>query len=405
MNNVLSSRVLQAQASPEALGFCSDRLKRADDLVQRFINENKLAGAITLVARKGQIAHLSMQGYSDIEKKVPMRENTLFRIYSMTKIVTSVALMIVYERGLVDLNDPVSKYIPAFADQKLEQPDGRLTTPSRPTTIYDLLRHCGGLKAIAQLEALIRSEHTLETFAEEQGRAPLIAEPGSTWIYGYSTDILARIIEIVSAHSFDEFLKNEIFQPLGMVDTGFDLPADRCDQLSVCYRAAQNGGLTVSDGNSPESLFAQKKSYLSGSAGLISSTRDYYRFATMLLNKGTLGKVHLLGRKTVDLMTMDHLPQSHPNLEIGTQSFRFGLGVSVVTDVAHTRCLSSLGDFGWGGAAGTQVWINPEESMIVMIMIQVRAEIPTGIMDIYKRLVYQALVGQSEVSFRAGPEL
>ncbi|MGE9291608.1 MAG: serine hydrolase domain-containing protein [Puniceicoccales bacterium] len=382
---------LPPQDSPETLGFCSTRLQRADALVQRFIDEEKLAGAITLVARGDGIAHLGMLGYSDIANREPMRENTLFRIYSMTKIITSVALMITYERGLVDLNDPVSNYIPAFAHQKLRREDGRLIDPARPTTIYDLLRHCGGLEQTTRVEDLLRSEHTLESFAEEMGKTPLIAEPGTTWIYGYSTDILARIIEIVSGQKFDEFLQAEIFQPLGMVDTGFDLPADRCPQLAVCYRAAQNGGLTVSDSNGPESLFARKKSFLSGSAGLLSSTRDYLRFATMLLHQGTLEGVRILGRKTVELMTMDHLPQDHPNLEIGTQSFRFGLGVSVVTDIARTRCLSSLGDFGWGGAAGTQVWINPEEDMIVMIMIQVRAEIPTGIMDVYKRLVYQAL--------------
>ncbi|WP_309398273.1 serine hydrolase domain-containing protein [Cerasicoccus maritimus] len=378
---------------PESLGLCSARLQRADAHIARFIADGKLVGAVTLVTRKDQLCHFNVQGYADREKQTPMSDTTLFRIYSMTKIITSVAAMIVYEEGLIDLNDPVSKYIPAFADQQVQLEDGSLVAANRPTTIYDLLRHTGGLPNDYNLEKLIESDRTLATFADELGARPLISQPGEKWIYGYQTDVLARIVEIVSEQPFANFLRDRIFDPLDMVDTGFDVPEEKRERLAVCYRYAKDGSLTPIMGNEADSLFVREKTFHSAAGGLVSSTRDYLRFATMLLRQGELDGVRILGRKTVELMTLDHLPEAHPDLQIGTQQFRFGLGVSVVTDVAKTRCLSSLGDFGWGGAAGTQVWMNPEEEMVVMIMIQVRAEVPTGVMDVYKRLVYQALIG------------
>lgn len=375
----------------ESLGFCPQRLLRADAHIARHIAEGKLAGAITLVTRRDQLAHFNIQGYRDIENKVPLTENTLFRIYSMTKIIATVALLICYEEGLVDLNDPVSKYIGSFGNQKVRMGE-QLVDAVRPTTIYDLLRHCGGLPVTAKLEDLIASDKTLATFCDELGREPLIEQPGKRWIYGYSTDVVARIVEIVSDQKFDAFLRDRIFDPLDMPDTGFDVPEAKRERLAILYKYGKEGVLTPMDDNGPDSLFVRPKTFFSGSGGLVSSTRDYLRFATMLLNRGKLDGVKLLGRKTVDFMALDHLPEGHPNLEIGTQCFRFGLGVSTVTDVARSRCLSSLGDFGWGGAAGTQLWINPAEQMVVMIMIQIRAEVPTGVMDVYKRLVYQALV-------------
>lgn len=384
--------MIHTSPTAESLGFCSQRLLRADAHIARHIAEGKLAGAITLVARRDQLAHFNIQGYRDIENKVPLSEDTLFRIYSMTKIIASVALLIVYEEGLVDLNDPVSKYIGSFADQKVKLTDGKLVDAERPTTIYDLLRHCGGLPVTTKLEEMIASDQTLAEFCDELGKEPLIEHPGKRWVYGYSTDVIARIVEIVSDQKFDAFLRDRIFDPLDMNDTAFDVPEEKRERLAVLYKYAKDGSLTPIDGNGPESIFVKPKTFFSASGGLISSTRDYLRFATMLLNNGKLDGVQLLGRKTVELMTLDHLPEGHPNLEIGTQCFRFGLGVSTVTDVARSRCLSSVGDFGWGGAAGTQVWINPTEDMIVMIMIQIRAEIPTGVMDVYKRLVYQALI-------------
>lgn len=381
-----------AAARPDDVGFCPIRLQRAHDLVARFIDEGKLPGAVTLVARRGKICHLEAQGWRDIERRIPLQTDSIFRLYSMTKIVTSVAVLMLYERGLLDLNDPAHRYLEGFKDLPVQAADGTLTPSARDITIYDLLRNCSGLQPPPPADELRGSGHDLASLARAWSDKPLKAQPGSTWIYGLSTDILARIVEVITGQAYDEFLAENIFQPLGMRDAGYFVDDARAERLSVCYRHSREGALTVQDDNGPASPYRSRPKLTNGALGLVSSTEDYYRFAEMLLNRGKLGDARLLGRKTVELMTLDHLPKGHPNLEIGTQSFRFGLGVSVVTDVAASRCLSSLGDFGWGGAAGTQVWINPAEEMIVMIMIQVRAEVPTGIMDIYKRLVYQALV-------------
>lgn len=377
---------------PEHLGMCSRRLSRADNFIRQKIEAGQLPGAVTFVMRKGDVVHRNVQGWSNIEQKVPLEEDSLFRIYSMTKIIASVALLALYEAGSLDLCDPVSKFIPEFTEQMVRQADGTLAAAETPITVYDLLRHCSGLDRTIAMEDLLASDYTLETFAQEQAKAPLIAQPGTRWIYGYSTDIIARIIEVISGQTFDQFLDDILFKPLKMTDTGFSISDSQAARLSLLYHYGKDGQLTILDGNGKDRLFGRPKGYLSGSAGLISSPRDYLRFSSMLLNRGQYDGERILGRKTVELMTLDHLPKQHSNLRIGNQSFRFGLGVSVMTDVAASRCLSSIGEYGWGGAAGTQVWINPEEEMIVLIMIQVRSDVPTGIMDVYKRLVYQALI-------------
>lgn len=372
-------------------GLCPARLERAERLVGRFVQEGKLAGAVTLVARGGETVTLTSQGWQDRERGLPMREDSLFRIYSMTKIVTTVGILALYEQGLLDLNDPVGKHLPGFRNLSVRLPDGSEEPSARDMTIYDLLRHCGGIPYIARTD-LLRPTHTLEDLAAEYAKKPLAAQPGTKWMYSESTDILARIAEVVSGRRHDIHLRETIFEPLEMKDTGYFVEDARSDRLCVCYRHAIDGSLTVQDGAGPESPYRSEPRLFGGGSGLVSSVGDYQRFATMLLRGGAWRDRRILGRKTVELMTLDHLPEGHPHLSIGTQCFRFGLGVSVVTDVARSRCLSSPGDYGWGGAAGTQVWISPAEDLIVMIMIQVRADIPTGIMDIYKRLVYQALV-------------
>ena len=372
-------------------GISLPRLERADSLITRFIDEGRLPGAVTLVSKDGAIVHLNTQGWQDIENRIAMREDSLFRIYSMTKIITSVALLTLYERGLLDLNDPIHRYLPGYQKLEVNMPGGISVASNRDITIYDLLRHCSGLQQPPPADELQAGTRSLEQLALEWSTKALIEQPGERWIYGLSSDLLARIVEVVSGKAWDVFLQETIFDPLGMVDSGFFVDDARAERLTICYRLAKEDGLSKLDGNGPESPYRSKPIFLGGGLGLVSSTKDYLRFAMMLLNGGKLGDVNILGRKTVELMTLDHLPKEHPNLSIGTQCFRFGLGVSVVTDIAQTRCLSSLGEFGWGGAAGTQLWINPQENMITMIMIQVRAEVPTGIMDIYKRLVYQAL--------------
>jgi CubicO group peptidase (beta-lactamase class C family) len=372
--------------------ICSQRLQVAEDFITQQINEGHLPGAVTTVWHAGELIHHQAHGWADIEREELLSDRHLFRIYSLTKIVTSVAVLQLYERGLLDLNDPVAQYIPAFEKQQIELPDGRLVPANKATTIYDLLRHCGGLRNAHGIEELIASKRTLETFANELAALPLTAEPDTKWIYGYSTDVLARVIEIVSGRRFDHYLDAQIFRPLEMFDTAFALSEEQEKRLCSLYRLPESGKLIKMEDNGPDRVLGRNSSFLSGSAGLIASPMDYLRFATMLLQQGRLGDIQILSPKTVELMTLNHLPPEHPLLEIGTQRFGFGLGVSTMTDLVAARSLSSLGEFGWGGAAGTQVWINPEESLIAQIFIQVRADMPTGIMNIYKRLVYQALV-------------
>jgi CubicO group peptidase (beta-lactamase class C family) len=366
------------------MAFCPKRLQRADAYLAEQIAAGRLPGAVSSVYHHGELVHHHSQGWADIEQQVPLSDQNLFRIYSLTKIVTTVALLQLYESGSLDLNDPIAKYIPAFEHQADEA--------SSRITIYDLLRHCSGIRKEHTVEELIASERTLESFADELAVQSLEFEPNTQWSYGYSTDLLARIIELCSGQRFDQYLSEKIFAPLAMDDTCFALSEEQAQRLCVLYRLADTGELIRQEGNDASRLFGHNSSFLSGSAGLVSSPKDYLRFAVMLLQKGRWNDVQILGRKTVELMTMNHLPVEHPLLEIGTQRFAFGLGVSIITDVAAARSLCSLGEFGWGGAAGTQVWINPEESLVVQIFIQVRADTPTGIMNNYKRLVYQALI-------------
>lgn len=376
----------------ESPGLCPQRLQRIHAYIQEKISNGTLPGAVCLIEKDGKTVYRDVQGFRDMERKLPMTEDSIFRIYSMTKIVTSVAVLILYEEGKLDLNDEVAAYIPSFKSPRVRVGEQGLTDADREITVYDLLRHCGGLDQQHNLEELLASGLSLETFCEEQAELPLAAQPGTQWMYGYSTDVLARIVELVSGLAFDRFLQERIFNPLGMKDTGFTLRPDQAERFTVCYHYSKEGRLSVQDPSGPESRFRQTNPYLSGSAGLLSSAADYLSFCRMLLNQGRYPGGNLLGRKTVELMTADHLPEGHPNLEIGIQSFRFGLGVSVMTDPPRSKSLASKGEFGWGGAAGTQIWINPEQAMIVMIMVQVRAEVPTGIMDRVKRLAYQALV-------------
>lgn len=368
------------------------RLKRADAFIEDCISKGLLPGAITAVVHRGELVHWERQGYADLEGTRPLTDDALYRIYSITKIFTTVALLALYEDGAVDLNDPVEAYIPAFKGVKLDAGDGKTATPKRTPTVYDMLRHCGGLAPGPGLESLFTSGYTLESLTDELAGNPLIAEPGTQWNYGYSTDVVARIIEVVSGKSFGTFLSERVLAPLGLDSTFFSVPQAERNRLLPCAIRNADGALKPFDpSDAGESIFLTNTTLESGSAGLIASTADVLTFARMLLGNGAFNGTRILGRKTVEMMTMDHLPKEHPDLTVGVQQFRFGLGVSVITDPAPTRSLCSMADFGWGGAAGTQVWISPAEDLIALIMIQVRSTVPTGIMNIFKRLVFQAL--------------
>ena len=379
------------RSDPEAVGLCSHRLERVGELMRRSVDDGLVAGAVTVAARRNRIAHLECFGKMDLETGAPMREDAIFRIYSMTKIATSVAVLMLLEESRFLLTEPVCRFIPEFKDLrvKVTGADGQeeLVRPRRDVTIHDLLTHTGGLsyECIHEVRA---AGGSLQEFITEFCKRPLLGHPGELWRYSASTDVLGRLVEVVSGQPFDEFLQQRIFEPLGMTDTAFWVPPEKRDRLAGIY-APDDDGRLVSCEDAKSSPYLKKPSLPSGGGGLVATTSDYLRLALMLLNDGALGDVRILGRKAVELMTEDHLPPGHAAIDVNNRAF--GLGVSVLRRLGETMQLDSVGDFGWGGAAGTQVWIDSAEEMVTMIMIQVRPKEKFTLMDLFRHAVYQAL--------------
>lgn len=394
---------------PEDVGLCSDRLQRASDLVRQCVDSATIAGAVLVVARRGGIALLETHGMADLERRVPMRADAILRIHSMSKIVTTVGLLSLMEEGRFLLSEPVARFLPELADPRVAttRADGgeELVPARRPITFEHLLTHLSGIDYEWFREARERGLD-LAAFVEGLRTRPLRRHPGEQWMYGASTDVCGCLIERISGQPLEAFLRGRIFEPLGMVDTGFHVPAEKAARLAVTYQpeqgaapAEQMAGLGWSlrpEGPLvPSTAFMDQRGteppkLVSGGGGLLSTTCDYLRFALMLLGWGTLDGHRVLGRKTVDLMVSDHLPPGHP--PIGVNRRGFGLGVSVLRNLGETQELGSVGEFGWGGAACTQVWIDPDEEMVTMIMPQYRPAAKFALMDLYKQAVYQALL-------------
>lgn len=386
--------------APEEVGLSTERLKRIRPVMGRYVDENKLAGIMTMVARRGKVVHFEKVGMMDVAKDKPIQFDTIFRIYSMTKPITSVAIMMLYEKGHFQLSDPVSKFIPEFKDLKVfknETEEGiELAHAKREMTIRDLLTHTSGLTygwgdqpvdKMYQGAQLFNPDSTLKEMVGKLSRIPLVHQPGTTWEYSVSTDVLGYLVEVISGMSFDAFLEREIFKPLGMVDTSFHVPDEKVDRFAELYRPADDGGLQVVEtaplGAGPQRMF------FSGGGGLFSTAADYVRCCQMLLNGGELEGSRLLGRKTIELMTMNHLPpELHPFEQAGAG---FGLGFAVLTDVAQSAILGSEGSFRWGGAASTTFWIDPKEELIGLLMTQLM-ENPHPFQQQFKVLTYQAIV-------------
>jgi CubicO group peptidase (beta-lactamase class C family) len=390
---------------PEEVGFCSERLERVTAGIQAYIDRQELAGTVTAVMRDGQLAYFNCAGMANIEDERPMQPDTLFRIYSMTKPITSVAILMLFEAGCLRLTDPISRFIPSFNRnlQVAVHPDtGSETIEAiRPITIRDLLTHTAGLSYGfddgSYLDGLYR-EHVWahldnhpETTASELidliAELPLAHHPGSTFRYSMATDVLGYLVSLVSGMPFGDFLRNRIFDPLGMVDTFFCVPPEKGDRLAEVYNPAKHGRLErIEAPNAPG--FVDPCFYQSGGGGLVSTAYDYLRFASMLLNRGELNGARLISRKSVELMTSNHLPLNvHPFDEPG---FGFGLGVNVALDVAATQNLGSVGRYGWSGAASTNFWVDPQERMVGLFLTQ-RLEATTAIDD-FRNLVYQAII-------------
>ncbi len=391
------------------VGLSTERLQRINEVIKRYIDSNQISGAVTLVARKGQIAHYEAQGLMDLEGKKPIRKDAMFRMASSTKPVASVAIMMLMEEGKIRLSDPVSKFIPEFKDQKVivphssspPSPPGQpqpkpvfeIVPATRDITIRDLLTHTSGLgsggSAAAETAKITQTRKPTDTLADyipRLGAAPLDFQPGMSWRYSglLGIDTLSRIVEIASGLTFDQFLKQRIFDPLGMKDTFFALPDDRQARLMTLYRRSGEK-LELH----PNQSFLTSQNYFSGAAGLISTAEDYFHFAQMLANGGELNGKRLLSPHTVALMSSNHTGEMFPGQLGRPQGMGFGFAVEVVVDAIKADSRRSNGSFGWDGAFGTHFWIDPKEKIVAVLMIQTANR---GLHRDFENAVMQAIV-------------
>ena len=405
-------------ARPEDEGFSPERLAYIDKFYSEKIDHGDLAGIVTLVSRHGKIVHYSALGYADMEKHTKMQKDTIFRQYSMTKAITSTALMMLYEQGRFQIDDPISKYLPEFTDLRvLRTPDGPLdetVAPVRPPTIHDIMRHTAGFThgllgdkfdnqyTNADLFGL---DVTLDEMMKRLAKIPLRYQPGSKFNYSVGPDVQARLVEAISGVPFDEYLQKHIFDPLGMKDTGFWLGPDKADRLAAVHwmKKAKLTPLDEAhghpDGDVPILQPWSVNSYTvnhkrkGGSYGLVATAEDYWRFAQMILSGGELNGVRILSPQTVHFMGQDHLePAGIPDFEKGRG---FGLGFAVVENQAAAATLGSDGGLYWGGAANTSFWIDPKEDIVVIAMTQHMSAPAAGDAVAQMRtLVYSALIGK-----------
>jgi CubicO group peptidase (beta-lactamase class C family) len=365
--------------------FDSQSLKDIDQTMQSFVDQGKLAGVLTLIARCGQVIQVGTYGQADLEADKPMRRDSLFRIYSMTKPITTAALLILYQEGKFELDDPVARYLPQFADVQVYSgtQGGQVQTvpASRSMTIRDLMRHTAGLAyglfpaspvdAMYMKEKLLDRDRRLDQMIDKLVTLPLAAHPGEKWIYSISVDVQGRLIEVLSGQALDEFFRTRIFQPLGMSDTFFTVPEDKLSRLTANY-GLKDGKLTAIDAPN-RSEFAKPAAFFSGGGGLVSTADDYLRFAQMLLGGGELDGVRILQPEIVELMTRNHLTESLVPIRVGLNKMEgmgFGLGVAVRVKVNDDEPESTLGEYGWAGAASTQFWVTPDQQLICIAMTQ-----------------------------------
>lgn len=383
-------------AHAERSGFSAERLLRIDaHLARSYVDPGKIAGALTVVWRRGELAHLSPIGLMDRERGTPMAEDTIFRIYSMTKPITSVALMMLFEQGRFQLDDPVHRFLPSWKGLRVFEGGNHPRFVTKPCeqamTIRDLLTHTAGLTygfmESTNVDAAYR-KHGIGTFGktfdgdlaammEALAGLPLEFSPGTAWSYSVATDVCGHLVELISGERFDEYLQRHIFEPLGMLDTGFHVPEEKLARFAACYmRGASKKTLLMDDPQ--RSHYRRPPRLLGGGGGLVSTAADYLRFCRMLLGGGTLGGVRILGRKTLALMTRNHLPGGKDLTETSVGMFAetamrgmgFGLGFSVSLDPAARGSAGSPGAYAWGGAASTIFWIDPAEELIAIFLTQ-----------------------------------
>ena len=394
----------------DSVGFDQERLGRIDSVIMAEIETGKIPGAVALISKGGKLAYFKSFGFSDIQARKEMTIDNIFRLASMTKAITSVGIMILYERGLFQLNDPVSNYIPEFSEMEVVSAvdsDGLVSSTvsaNTPIRIVDLLTHSSGISYPFAISDVQRSYVNAGVIDGLTGRSivlsdqmkllasqPLLFEPGSDYEYGLSTDVLGYLIEVVSGKPLDQFFSSEIFTPLGMQDTYFYLPEAKAERLVTLYAENDRGELVVSRGSEsnirlddPEYPVSDSQTYFSGGAGLSSTAFDYALFLQMLLNEGELDGSRILSRKSVELMRSPRVDTNDDGVA------DFGLGFDVTVDLGMTGELGSVGNYEWSGAFQTSYWIDPEEQLFAIFMSQVRPS-QSDIRAKFKTMVYQAL--------------
>jgi CubicO group peptidase (beta-lactamase class C family) len=398
------------------LGFSTEKLGNIQAFVKSYVDEGKLPGYLCLVSRYGEEAHFVSYGKRDVERSTPISRDTVFRIYSMSKPITSVALMMLYEKGAFQLDDPVAKYIPQWRNLKVfaggDEKSYQVSAPARPMNVKDLLTHCSGLTygflGTHPVDAMYRAAKigggtpgaTLAGMIDDLARIPLQFSPGTQWNYSVSTDVLGYLVQVLADQDFDQFVAEKITRPLGMDDTAFYVAPKNHDRFAACYdRVVATNTLKLQD-DPKKSPYLSRPTFLSGGGGMVSTIDDYHTFTRMLLGKGSANDVRILGRKTVEYMTLNHLPGNKDLAAMGQPIFSetpydgigFGLGFSVILDPATANVLDSPGEYAWGGAASTYFWIDPVEELIVIFMTQLLPSSSYPIRRQLKALVYQALV-------------
>ncbi len=391
------------RASPESVGLSSAGLERATAALQAHIDAGDVAGVVAAVARDGKLVYFEALGQRDLQTRDPMPQDALFRLYSMTRSITSTAAMILWEEGKFQLDDPIATYLPQFADQRVfvdaGAPDMSQTRARRgDITVRHLLTHTSGIGSrsspIYRAERVRLRSITLPQMVDNAARVPLFEDPGTRFRYGISTTMLGRLIEIWSGMPLEQFLDERVFEPLGLRDTVFWADRDRADRLATVYRRDNASG-ALNPHAIEEIPFTEQPTLIEGGVGLLSSTMDFLRFSQMFLNKGELGGTRVLRPETVEMMTRNHIPDSV--LPLGTRGYMagsgWGLGFNVVLDSSAYTFPVGEGEYWWDGSAGTRFSIDPEHGIITVIMAQVSPSRGGGFREEFKQLVYDAITG------------
>jgi CubicO group peptidase (beta-lactamase class C family) len=403
------------QVDAASAGMSARALARiTDHFVQRYIEPGKIAGALPVVYRKGALAYFEPLGRMDVERDKPMRDDTIFRIYSMTKPITAVALMMLYEDGRFQLNDPVHRFIPQWRDLAVYQagvvPNFVTRPVDRAMTIKDLFTHMSGLTygfmnrtnvdhAYRKLGIGGGESATLRAMIDALAKVPLEFSPGTRWNYSVASDVLGYLVEVMSGMSFDAYLRTRIFEPLGMKDTAFSVADGAAGRFAANYSRGADKKLRCED-DPQTSIYLKPRTFFSGGGGLVSTAHDYLRFCRMLVGGGELDGVRILGRKTIELMTRNHLPNDEDLTrwalgsfsETANEGYGFGLGFSINLGPARTATIGSAGEYAWGGAASTIFWVDPAEELVVILMTQFMPSATFNFRGQLKTLVYPAIV-------------